>query len=96
MNKKRNNSKRKAFDDDEQDRSGVDSNWTREDLLKQEGIFFLKDIVSLLDLNPAEVKRKARELEGRGKSAWEAMGIRKIWSCWIVRMRVFAPFVKAW
>ena len=87
--------KQRTSNDEDLASGGVDSSWTREELLEQEGIFFLEDIVALLDLDLVRVKQRVREMENLGKPAWEWMGVRKIWNSWIVRMRVFAPFVKA-
>jgi len=80
------------FKDDEMVLSEVDSGWTSSELLSKKSIFYLKDIVHILMLDPVKVKRRANELKRRGKSAWDIMGVRKMWTHWIVRMRVFAPF----
>ena len=34
----------------------VSPSWTLEDLLKQDGVFFLKDLVGLLNIDSARVK----------------------------------------
>lgn len=83
------------FDEDELALHGVDPNWTEKELLGKEGIFFLKDIVKVLDLDSLKVKRAANDLEKRGKSAWDILGARKVWNHWIVRMKVFAPYYRA-
>ncbi|QTD52382.1 hypothetical protein [Sulfidibacter corallicola] len=68
--------------------------WSREEVLNYDGIFFLKDIVKILGLDAAKVKRKAREIADSGGSPWERMGARKLWNHWVVRMRIFAPFYR--
>ena len=80
------------FEKDEMKLSSVNKNWTSDALLQKEGIFFLKDVVKILEIDPSKVKKKAREIEKKGQSAWKAMGARKIWNHWIIRMTVFAPF----
>jgi len=84
----------KVFEDDEMRLLEINAGWTPEDLLSKEGIFFLKDVVKALGLDPVKVKRKAKEIEEKGQSAWEVMGTRKVWNHWIVRMKVFAPFYR--
>ena len=82
------------FQPDEMELKEVDSTWTADRLLSTEAIFFLKDVVKVLGLDPVKVKKKAREQDRNGKSAWDVMGVRKVWSHWVVRMKVFAPFYR--
>ena len=82
------------FAKDEMGLRSIDSEWTAEDLLSQTGIFFLKDVVKVLDVDPVKVKLKAKEIRTKGKSAWDVLGTKKIWNHWIVRMKVFAPFYR--
>lgn len=82
------------FQQDEMALSEVNPEWTQDQLLGQKSIFYLKDIVEPLMLDPVKVKRRANELKKKGKSAWEIMGVRKMWTHWIVRMSIFAPFYK--
>ena len=86
--------KQRIFEEDEMDLRQVDSRWTPKECLEQDGIFFLKDIVKILAMDPIKVKRKAKEIEERHASPWEVMGARKVWNHWIIRMRVFAPFYR--
>ena len=72
----------------------VKSHWKPEVLLRQEGIFFLKDIIKILEMETSKVKKKANEIRSRGKDPWGIMGARKIWNHWIIRMKIFAPFYK--
>ena len=83
-----------VFAEDEMELRGVDAHWTAEELLEQQGIFFLKDIVQLLGLDPLKVKRCAKEIHNKGENPWEVLGARKIWNHWIIRMTVFAPYFR--
>jgi hypothetical protein len=82
------------FEQDEMVLRKVNKAWSAEDLLNQDGIFFLKDIVGVLDLDSAKVIKKAREVQEKGQSSWQVMGIRKVWNHWAVRMKVFAPYYR--
>jgi len=84
----------RIFEADEMELMAVNSRWTPEELLAQEGIFFLKDVVKILPLDPVKVKKKANEIRARQQEPWAVMGARKVWNHWIVRMKVFAPFYK--
>ncbi len=84
----------KIFEEDEMILSEFDKNWTPKELLSKEEIFFLKDVVKVLNLDINKVKKKAKEVETTGESSWDVMGTRKIWSHWMVRMKVFAPYYK--
>ena len=84
----------KIFEDDEMQLSEVNSAWSPEELLKQQSIFYLKDIVDPLLLDPVKVKRKAKDIEKKGEVPWKVMGVRKMWTHWIVRMSVFSPYYK--
>ncbi len=88
------NKKEVIFEADEMQLKEVDPNWSPEYLLAQESIFFLKDVVKVLQIDSIKVKKKARELNQKHKSPWERMGVRKIWNHWIVRMKVFGPFYR--
>ena len=82
----------KIFEEDEMALCEVNPDWTAEDLLSQKSIFYLKDILKILYLDPVKVKRRANDLIKREESPWETMGVRKMWTHWIVRMSVFAPY----
>jgi len=68
------------------------ANETAESLLKREGVFFLKDVAPVLDLNRAKFIRETQRLKGAGEDPWKVMGVRRIWNHWLVRMKVFAPY----
>ena len=82
----------KIFEEDELKLMKINPNWTPEELLEQEGLFFLKDVVKILGIETPKVIKKGKELADKGKSPWEEMGLRKIWTHWGVRMKVFGPF----
>ena len=82
------------FESDEMELRSISPEWSADDLLSQEGIFYLKDVVGTLQLSTADFKKKAADLEQAGESPWEIMGLRKAWTHWIVRMKKFGEFVK--
>ncbi|MCB1049531.1 MAG: hypothetical protein H6510_12415 [Acidobacteria bacterium] len=84
----------KIFDQDEMGLLPVDPNKSTDELLNLQGVFYLKDVARHLDINSQDLKRKAKELEVKGESPWEVMGIRKTWSHWIVRMSKFSPYFR--
>ena len=83
-----------VFHRDELNLLEVNPAWDAETILSQQGMFFLKDIAKELDLEPIKVKVHAAALEKAGHSPWTAMGVRKIWNHWMVRMKVFAPYYR--
>lgn len=83
-----------VFEKDEMALVEVDPDWSAEDLLSRRSIFYLKDIVDILNLDPVKVKRRANELKKKNISPWETMGVRKMWTHWIVRMSVFAKYYR--
>ncbi len=84
----------RIFEEDEMTLMKVNKKWTQEELLSQKGIFFLKDVVGILELDSAKVIKKAREIQAEGKSSWEVMGIRKVWNHWAIRMKIFSSFYR--
>ncbi len=80
------------FQPDELKMISIQKDWTPEDILSQQGIFFLKDVVKILKIEPKKVKQKVSEIRARNESPWQVLGIRKIWNHWIVRIKLFAPF----
>ena len=83
----------RIFEADEMELRSISPEWTAEELLSQEGIFYLKDVVGMLQLSTADFKKKAADLEHAGESPWETMGLRKAWTHWIVRMKKFGEFI---
>lgn len=84
-----------VFESDEMKLAGVDPNWSEEDFLDQEGIFYLKDVANKLEIPSSEIKKRALAMENKGKSAWLKMGVRKTWTHWIVRMTVFSKYFES-
>ena len=82
------------FHSDEMQLRSVNPDWAEEEMLEQDGIFYLKDVAQKLEIPSGEFKKEARKLDVEGKSPWDIMGIRKAWTHWQVRMRVFGPFYK--
>ncbi|CAM2008006.1 hypothetical protein [Acanthopleuribacter pedis] len=82
------------FNHDELELKAVEKTWTAEFLLKQDGIFYLKDIVEKLEIDAAKIKRLVRQMREDGKNPWVLAGIRKVWNHWVIRMTVFAPFYR--
>ncbi len=85
----------KIFNDDEMRLLGVKPEWTEDELLSQQGIFFLKDVAQKLQVHSSEFKKEARALEKKGENPWEVMGIRKTWTHWQVRMKRFSPYYRS-
>ena len=83
----------KVFEADEMQLRSIRPEWTAEEMLGMEGIFYLKDVVGKLQLSSADCKKRATDIEIDGKSPWEVMGIRKAWTHWIVRMKKFAEYI---
>ncbi len=83
------------FKNDEMRLLNVKPEWTEDELLSQEGIFFLKDVAQKLQVHSSEFKKEARMLEKEGKNPWDIMGIRKTWTHWQVRMKKFSPYYRA-
>ena len=67
-------------------------NMSKKALLRQVGIFYLKDIVDHLGIDSAKIKHEYQKLQKQKIDPWEAMGARKIWSHWLIRMSTFAPY----
>jgi len=73
----------------------VNPHWSSEELLNQQGLFFLKDVAPKLPLTSPELKQMLHELEKDGKSTWKIMGIRRRWTDWVVKMQKFKSFIKS-
>lgn len=77
------------FDPDE--RYGtVDPNWSREELLRKEGIFKLTHVCNLLSLNQPALRKLLNEELKEGKDTYRLYGLRREQGSWIVRMKTFA------
>jgi len=60
----------KIFNDDEMRLLNVKTEWSEEEMLNQEGIFFLKDVAQKLQVHSSEFKKEARVLEKMGQNPW--------------------------
>jgi len=68
--------------------------WDRETLLRQQGIFFLRDILNILDLEEIHIATIVRGQEKAGRDPWSTVGVRRIWNTWHVQMPAFALYYK--
>ncbi|MDJ0835160.1 MAG: hypothetical protein QNK37_01510 [Acidobacteriota bacterium] len=84
----------KVFDKDEMNLVQPRPTWTRAEILGMEGIFLLKDVADLLGLDSPTLKRHVEAAQNRGESPWDVVGAKKVWSNWVLRMKVFAPYYR--
>jgi len=84
----------RILDPDEMNLKKPATDATEATLLKQDGVYFLKDVARVLDLDVLRLKREIKQVEANGGNPWNTIGLRKIWSHWMVRMKVFAPYYK--
>ena len=80
------------FEHDEFETKKVEKGWSVDTLLAQEGMFYLKDVAKKLGLKAYRLQAEARSL---GKDSWKTMGVRKVWTHWILRMKVFRDYYEA-
>ena len=66
---------------------------TKDKLRKMEGLIYLKDVCHILSIDSVTIKKHHRrhEEEGAG-TAYSIMGVRKVWSHWVIRLKVFMPY----
>jgi len=81
-----------VFAPDEMKLKAVRRHWSAEELLSQDGVFFLKDIVGKINVTSADVKKAARAIVESGRCPYRVMGVRKVWNHWTVRMAVFRDY----
>ena len=82
------------FEPDEMKFVEVDFNWDIDFLLNQEGLFYLKDVSKILDVATHRIQKCRLDLLQQGKDPWVVMGVRKIFSHWCVRMKVFRRYCR--
>jgi len=82
------------LESDEMNLRKPDPQDTAESLLCKEGLFFLKDVLPVLDLDMPQLKKKIKALEREGENLYAVMGVRKVWNHWLVRMTVFSEWLK--
>jgi len=81
----------RILESDEMALKKPEAGMSAEALLRQEGVFFLKDVVRILNIDLAQIRKQAARLTADGANPWRVMGVRKVWNHWVVRMKVFAP-----
>lgn len=72
----------------------ISAQWSADELLGYPALFFLKDVCPLLGLTTPGVVVHAKALAAKGLNPYTAMGVRKLWNHWYVRMKVFAPYYR--
>lgn len=82
------------FDIDEMNFCKVEQDWGMDEILSQEGLFFLKDVANILCLTNQLVKIHVEALLASNRNPYDTMGVRKLWGHWVLRMKVFAPYYK--
>jgi hypothetical protein len=70
----------------------VDPEWDRETLLAQDGIFYLKDLIEPLNLSRVRLYKAAETLHASGQDPWMVMGLRTVWTFWLIRMKTFSKY----
>jgi len=66
--------------------------WDRSTLLRKQGIFFLRDILDILELEENQIATIVRGQELAGRDPWSTVGVRRIWNRWHVQMPTFALY----
>ncbi|MDJ0836247.1 MAG: hypothetical protein QNK37_06990 [Acidobacteriota bacterium] len=92
MSKK--NTDDRVFAEDEMNLIDVRADWSPEELLAVSGIFFLKDVAGILNIDSTRIKKRVRNLIEKKREPWKVMGVRKVWNHWMIRMKVFAPYYR--
>ncbi len=83
----------KIFEEDVLQPGREESLKSPEALLQSDGLFYLKDVARVLDLDPVKLRILARRLQQEGQS-WEVLGARKAFKHWMIRMRTFATYYR--
>ena len=82
------------FMEDELKILSVPEDYNLEDLLSTNGLFYLRDLEKPLNCSSNVFKKKAWDIQKLGGSPWKEIGIKKIFTQWIVRMKVFGPYFR--
>ena len=85
---------REIFAPDEQKLMNINKDWTRDELLNQEAIFFLKDVAKALCFDVLPLKSVAIRLANSGQDPWQTMGAARIFQHWVLRMTVFSVWYR--
>ena len=79
-----------VFAPDEQKLLPVSKDWTKEKLLNQKAVFFLKDVAEALIFDPRIIKHLATEITNEGKKPWQVVGAAQVFKHWMIRMATFS------
>ena len=82
------------FQPDEFSARTIDPKWSKPALLRQDGIFFLKDVLKHLNIDRQVLMRVINRIKEKGDDVYKVAGVQKVFSKWKVRMTVFAPFYR--
>ena len=82
----------KVFEADEMAMNKADLNWKPGQLLRTEGVFYLKDVVKILNINDVELRRMVREIGP--VRARDEIGIITQFRLWRVRMKIFSEYYR--
>ena len=75
-------------------RRKVDRSWTADVLLRQRGLFYLKDVVPVLGLNHGILIWQKNHLISIGQNPTEVMGLNMLLSRWYVCMPLFEIYLR--
>jgi len=80
------------FDENELLIKRVNPAWTLDQLLEQSGLFYFKDMHALLNISRQRPTQISRNLHEQNLNPWTTCGLRKVWTHWLVKMPLFAPY----
>ena len=83
------------FKNNEGKRCDVDPAWSPEQVLAQDGIFYLKDLVKLLSLDRNLLQQLYRNEIRSGLNPWNTLGLRLVFGQYLVNMSVFSTYYQA-
>lgn len=70
----------------------VSQNWTPGILLSMSGLFYLKDIAPILELNTSKIKAASYRLSEKGEDALKIMGVCRHDQQWLVDIERFSHY----
>ena len=70
----------------------VQSRWSRNQLLNQQGMFRFRDVTTLSAINNIALKKRSKIITARGEDPHAVMGAKKVMGHWMLRMSVFGPY----
>lgn len=83
-----------CFEPDERKLEVPDPKWSKDNLLGQKALFYLKDVGKFLDFDWTLVKIYC-ERQKIDQNIWETMGLARLYSHWIVKMARFSIWYRA-